>query len=207
MKILLIDNYDSFTYNIVEMLRQQNIRDLTICYNDALSGINIAKFDKLIISPGPDIPAQSGQLLWFLKQLPVSVSVLGICLGHQALAECFGATLTQLESPFHGYQTDIVILTQHSLFQKIEANCESANQYPFSMKAGLYHSWVVSDVDFPDCLQITARSAEGHIMAFRHRERDIHGVQFHPESFMTEKGAQIVSGFLNHPDKVALPPH
>lgn len=187
--MLLIDNYDSFTYNIVELLRQLNYKNISIYKNDAIN-IKVAKqFDKIIISPGPATPKESGNILSIIKALSPTHAILGICLGHQAIAEIFGATLKNEKHPFHGFQTNLSFVKPHKIF--------SFNKKYQKIKVGLYHSWSVSEKDFPSCLEITSYSTEKKIMSIKHKLFDVHGVQFHPESFMTEYGKEMIAGFLN----------
>ncbi len=186
MKILLIDNFDSFTYNIVELLRCVQIDDLVIAKNN-ITVVEASQFDKIILSPGPATPSESGNMLNIVQSLGPTHSILGICLGHQAIAQVYGATLRNLEKPFHGYQTEVNLIAPHKLFSFTPLK---------KITVGLYHSWVVTEADFPDCLTITSRSREGHIMSIRHRKYDVHGVQFHPESYMTTCGKDIIAAFL-----------
>lgn len=189
MKVLLIDNYDSFTYNIVEVLRQLNIKEISIVKNNEISVDQARQFDKIIISPGPATPSESGNILEIIEALAPSHSILGICLGHQAIAEVFGGQLRNMSHPYHGYQTQLEILKPHKIF--------SFDEGIQKLKVGLYHSWVVEETNFPDSLEITSKSTEDHIMSFKHKTFDVHGVQFHPESYMTVFGKEIIAGFLN----------
>ncbi len=188
MKIFVVDNYDSFTFNIVELLRQFNDIEFSIYKNDAIPFDRVRLFDKVIISPGPATPKESGALMSFISEFHNKIPMLGICLGHQALAEFFGAKLKNLQMPFHGYHTTIKIIGQHKIFSKINEE---------EMKVGLYHSWIVSQDSFPSCLDVTSYSKENHIMSFKHSKYDLHGIQFHPESYMTDKGKYILEGFIN----------
>ena len=183
---MLIDNYDSFTYNIVEMLHCLNMHSIQIVYNDQISIDEAKKFDKIIISPGPATPRESGNIIDIIQALSSTHSILGICLGHQAIAEAFGANLIQLSLPHHGFQTEITTHQAHRIFNHIEMPC----------KVGLYHSWRVNDKEIPACLEITSYSKEGHIMSLRHRMYDVHGLQFHPESYMTSQGNIMLNNFL-----------
>ncbi len=185
MKLLLIDNYDSFTYNIVELLRQSGYADFHLKKNDEISVRDAAMYDKIILSPGPATPSESGQMLEIIEALAPTHPILGICLGHQAIAQSFGAKLKNIEFPCHGFQTEIEVIAAHKLFGDHR-----------TFKVGLYHSWAVEDAGFPECLQITARSKENYIMSFKHQQYDVHGVQFHPESYMTEYGKEMLSAFL-----------
>lgn len=170
----------------MELLRQSGYADFHLRKNDEISVRDAAMYDKIILSPGPATPSESGQILDIIEALAPTHPILGICLGHQAIAQSFGAKLQNLEFPCHGFQTEITVKAVHKIF-------------PFdqrTFKAGLYHSWVVDEADFPKCLQITSRSKENYIMSLKHIQYDVHGVQFHPESYMTERGEEILSSFL-----------
>lgn len=187
MKILIIDNYDSFTYNIVDALRTLGtVPD--VVRNDRLDLDAIGVYDKFIISPGPGIPSEAGQLPEFLKRYATVKPILGICLGHQALGEYFGGTLRNLDEVYHGVATPIEIVADDYIFDGVENGTE----------VGRYHSWVVAAATLPDCLEVTATSADGAIMAMRHRDLDIRGVQFHPESIMTKSGVRMLENWLKH---------
>lgn len=188
MKVLLIDNYDSFTFNIVEILRQLNVKDLSIVKNDEIS-VEMAKiFDKIIISPGPATPQESGNILEIIQQLSPTKSILGICLGHQAIAVAFGGQLQNLAKPFHGFRTKHFITEDCNLFKNL----------PSEFQIGLYHSWVVEKENLPDCLQIISLSTENNIMSLKHKQFDVQGIQFHPESFITEYGKEIFRNWLEN---------
>ncbi len=220
MKVLLIDNYDSFTYNIVELLRQLNVHELSIYKNDEIGIKDARHFDKIILSPGPATPSESGNMLDIIKVLSPTHSILGICLGHQAIAEAFGASLRNEPVPYHGFQTNIHIVNEHRIFRcptpvvqvkeslhathsdlpSTKNNLRTSNiEFRTSMHVGLYHSWTVDEKNFPSCLEITSYSNEKNIMSIRHKEYDVHGMQFHPESYMTEYGKEIMGNFLNEP--------
>lgn len=187
MKILLLDNYDSFTYNLLHVVKELGIKDVEIFRNDQIALSEIERFDKIILSPGPGIPEEAGLLLPIIKQYAPTKSILGVCLGHQAIGEAFGATLENLTDVYHGVQTPVHIIKDDILFQHLE----------HEIPVGRYHSWVVSRNAFPECLEITAESQEGQIMALRHRMYDVHGIQFHPESVLTPQGKVIIQNFLN----------
>ena len=171
MKTVIIDNYDSFTYNLYHLIRETGT-DTTVLRNDAFDLKDIEAYDKIVLSPGPGIPEEAGQLLDVIRTYAGRKPILGVCLGHQAIGQAFGARLVNLSDVFQGIP----------------------GQFP----VGRYHSWVVSGDNLPSCLEVTAVSPEGQIMALRHREHDIHGIQFHPESVLTPDGQAIVENFLNH---------
>jgi anthranilate synthase component 2 len=185
LKILLIDNYDSFTYNIVEQLRQCQVENIVIVKNDEFEIEDALHFEKIIISPGPKTPKESGKIIPLLQAITTQ-SVLGICLGHQAIAEAFGADIYNLEKPYHGAQTQLKIIAPHFIFDNIKQ----------PITVGLYHSWAVKWFENSNSLMITSISEQNIIMSLKHKILDIHGVQFHPESFMSEKGTEILKNWL-----------
>lgn len=187
MKILVLDNYDSFTYNLVHLIKDLGYKDVDVHRNDKIALEDVAKYDKIVLSPGPGIPSEAGLLLPLIKEYADKIPILGVCLGHQAIGEVFGAKLVNLEDVFHGVVTEIRILNTDYLFNDVSP----------TIKVGRYHSWVVSREDFPSCLEITAEDNDGEIMALRHKEFDVHGVQFHPESILTPQGTVIMKNFLN----------
>lgn len=187
MNVLLIDNYDSFSYNIVELLRCVGNHDLSIRFNNKISVEEASTFDKIILSPGPGIPSEAGEIIPIIQALAPTHSILGICLGHQAIADAFGGTLRNEIKPYHGFRTTTSIIKPHSLFKTL----------PTSFQVGLYHSWTVDDEFLPTELQITSRSTENNIMSISHKRYDIHGVQFHPESYMTEYGKELMSNYIH----------
>lgn len=187
MKILIFDNYDSFTYNIVHAVRELGV-DYDVVRNDRISIPEIAKYDKIIISPGPGIPSEAGILMEMLREYADKKPILGVCLGHQAIGEHFGGKLENLTEVYHGVQT---LATKTAPDYILDGLGET---FPI----GRYHSWIVSDEELPDCLTVTSRSEDGCIMSMRHNEFDIHGVQFHPESVLTPEGVKIISNFLFH---------
>ena len=188
MKILLFDNYDSFTYNLVHLVKELGYADVEVHRNDKISLEEVAKFDKIILSPGPGIPSESGLLLPLIKEFAGKKPILGVCLGEQAIGEAFGGELTNLEDVYHGVATQAQIIAKDYIFDGLDETIE----------IGRYHSWIVSREGFPDCLEVTAVDEKGQVMALRHREFDIHGVQFHPESVLTPKGKEIVKNFLKN---------
>lgn len=190
MKILLIDNYDSFTYNLVELLKQLDIEEIALVKNDEVNTEMAKDFDKIIISPGPATPSESGNIIEIIQSCANTHSILGICLGHQAIAEAFSARLYNLPMPFHGYQTEIIPVKLKDEISNIFSNI------PHPIIAGLYHSWVVDEENLPSGLAITAFSKEGYIMGIKHKNYDIEGIQFHPESYMTACGKKLIENWL-----------
>lgn len=187
MKILLFDNYDSFTYNLLHILKELGA-DVEVYRNDKITLEEVDRFDKIVLSPGPGIPEDSGILLPLIERYAPTKSIFGVCLGEQAIGQVFGATLLNLTKVHHGVCSDVRIVADDPLFRGLE-KC---------IRVGRYHSWVVSKENFPDCLEITALDMEeGQIMGLRHREYDTHGVQFHPESVLTPNGKKIIENWLN----------
>lgn len=187
MKLLILDNYDSFTYNIVHAVRSLGVNP-DVARNDRIDIAAIADYDKIIISPGPGIPSEAGILPEMLAEYADKKSILGICLGHQAIGECFGASLRNLDNVYHGISSTIRITDRDCLFDGL----------PETIDVGRYHSWVIDRHGLPDDLAVTAVSDDGEIMAVRHRRYDVRGVQFHPESILTPCGQKILGNWLNH---------
>lgn len=187
MKILVFDNYDSFTYNLVHLVEKITGEKVDVFRNDRIGLADIAVYDKIILSPGPGIPKEAGLLLPLIKEYAASKSILGVCLGHQAIAEAFGGTLVNLTTVYHGVATPVKILNTRSGILKGLGE---------EIEAGRYHSWIVSDDDLPGVLEVTARDANGYIMGLQHKEFDVQGVQFHPESVLTPDGEQILRNWL-----------
>lgn len=185
MKISIIDNYDSFTYNLAHLVKELGA-EVNVYRNDQFSMDDLADTDKIILSPGPGIPSEAGKLLDVIRFYAGKKPMLGVCLGHQAIGEVFGAKLENLDDVFHGVATEGTQLGNDYIFKGL----------PERIMMGRYHSWVVSKEGFPDCLEITAQSDEGQIMALKHKVYDIHGIQFHPESVLTPDGRAIVSNWL-----------
>ena len=185
MKIVIIDNYDSFTYNLSHLIKELGV-EVTVFRNDQFQLPQLEKFDKIVLSPGPGIPSEAGLLLDVIRIYAGRKPIFGVCLGHQAIGEVFGAQLTNLSDVFHGVATEGTQFGIDPVFAGL----------PRRITMGRYHSWVVSKEGFPDCLEITAESDEGQIMALRHREYDIHGIQFHPESVLTPDGRQILQNWI-----------
>lgn len=189
MKILVFDNYDSFTYNLVHLVGKILSQPVEVFRNDEISLEAIKNFDKIILSPGPGIPSEAGILLPLVKEYAATKSILGVCLGHQAIGEAFGGSLLNLDTVFHGVATKVTVEEGYSgtgLFRDI----------PESFETGRYHSWIVNEDDFPADLEITARDENGYIMAMQHRRFDIRGVQFHPESVLTPLGEKLLFNWL-----------
>ena len=186
MKCLLFDNYDSFTYNLYHMLKELGV-DTDVRRNDKITLDEIAPYDKIVLSPGPGIPSEAGLLLPLIERFATSKSILGICLGEQAIGEVFGAKLINLKDVYHGICSDIRVLKKEVLFEGLECG----------FRAGRYHSWVVSKDDLPACLEVTAVDAnEGYVMGLRHIQYNVHGVQFHPESILTPQGKMIIKNWV-----------
>ena len=186
IKILLFDNYDSFTYNLVHAIKSLGYENVDVYRNDKIELSQIDQYDKIILSPGPGLPSEAGIMMEVIKEYAGKKSILGVCLGHQAIAETFGAKLENIPTVFHGVQTSIKIVQEDYLFAGL----------PNEILAGRYHSWIVSKSDFPDKLEVTAVDKAGDIMALKHKTLDLHGVQFHPESMLTPDGVQIIQNFL-----------
>jgi len=188
MKILVLDNYDSFTYNLVQYIERVLKRAIDVRRNDQISLEEIAVYDKILISPGPGIPNEAGITLDLIKEYGPSKSILGVCLGHQAIAEAYGGSITNLSTVYHGVTGQMKqLLDDEYLFSGV----------PTEFDAGRYHSWVVEHDTLPRDLEITVENDEGFIMAIRHREHDVRGVQFHPESVLTEYGGMMILNWIN----------
>ncbi len=186
MKILIFDNYDSFTYNLVHLVKELGYTDVEVHRNDALPLSEVERFDKIILSPGPGIPSEAGQLLPLIRTYMRHKSILGVCLGEQAIGEVYGATLHNLDQVYHGVCTQAHIVANDYIFDGLGKEIE----------IGRYHSWIVGKENFPQDLVITAVDEQKQVMALRHQEYDVHGVQFHPESILTPCGATIINNFL-----------
>jgi anthranilate synthase component 2 len=186
MKILITDNYDSFTYNLVYQVRGITGRNPDVKRNNCFLLEEVNEYDKIILSPGPGIPSEAGLLMDMIGQYAPSKSILGVCLGHQAIASHYGAKLINMQDVVHGKETPVKQIERDTLFTNL----------PSQFNAGRYHSWVVSKEGLPDCLEITAEDDAGLIMALRHRSNDVKGLQFHPESIMTQYGKQIISNWI-----------
>jgi len=186
-KILILDNYDSFTYNLLHLVKELGFTDIEVYRNDKITLDEVDRFDTIILSPGPGIPEEAGILLPLIKRYAPTKKILGVCLGHQAIGEAFGAKLENLKEVFHGVETPIDVLKEDSLFSGLSKE----------ITVGRYHSWIISKENFPDELEITAEDKQGEIMAIRHKKYNVKGIQFHPESVLTPKGHEIISNFLN----------
>lgn len=187
MKIVIIDNYDSFTYNLSHLVKELGA-EVSVVRNDEFELEALDAFDKIILSPGPGIPSEAGLLLKVIRHYAGRKPILGVCLGHQAIGEVFGGKLTNLSTVFHGVATEGTQLGNDYLFDGL----------PERITMGRYHSWVVDREGWPEALEVTALSDEGQVMALRHREMDIHGIQFHPESVLTPDGRTILENFISH---------
>ena len=192
MKILIFDNYDSFTYNLVHVVEKIIHGKVDVYRNDKISLEKVNDYDKIILSPGPGLPVESGLLLPLIKEYASSKSILGVCLGQQAIAESFGGSLINLKTVYHGVATKININEERTL-----SDNDVFNSLPNELEVGRYHSWIVSKENFPDELEITAEDENGYIMALRHKIFDVQGVQFHPESVLTPMGEKIMRNWLN----------
>jgi anthranilate synthase component 2 len=191
IKILVFDNYDSFTYNLVHLVLKIGGVSVDVFRNDMLPLEKVKEYDKVILSPGPGIPSEAGQLLPLIKEYASTKPILGVCLGHQAIGEAFGGTLSNLSQVYHGVAMPVIVDDKHknikgSLFSNL----------PQSFNVGRYHSWIVSEHNFPETLEVTARDENGLIMALQHKTYDVQGVQFHPESVLTPDGETIMRNWL-----------
>lgn len=188
MKILLIDNYDSFTYNLVHILEKTEGTCVSVFKNNQISLDEVVNYDKILLSPGPGLPKDAGIMPQLIKRFYSTKPILGVCLGMQAIGEAFNAKLKNLETVMHGIQTTINLTKQDSIFEKC----------PQTFQVGRYHSWVIEEKHLPAELEITAIDAQNKIMAISHKTYNVKGVQFHPESILTEYGEQIISNWLNN---------
>jgi anthranilate synthase component 2 len=189
MNILVIDNYDSFTYNMTQILKEEGACSYDVVKNDKIEIQTVKSYDKILISPGPGLPENVPILSLLIKMYSENKSILGVCLGHQAIVHAFGGVLNQLARVNHGVTKAVTIVDEDDyLF----------NRVPNKFEVGLYHSWAISKEDLPKCLKTTAISEDGVIMAIRHRELDVRGVQFHPESIMTKVGRKIIQNWVQY---------
>ncbi len=209
MKILVFDNYDSFTYNLVHLVEKILHEKVEVYRNDQIPLEKISEYDKILLSPGPGIPVEAGLLLPLIKEYASSKSILGVCLGHQAIGEAFGGKLVNLETVYHGVATPVKIVRRQTSTVNNEKNLRSVHPssnlfegLPDEFEAGRYHSWIVSDENFPSELEVTARDENNYIMGLQHKSFDVQGVQFHPESVLTPRGEDILRNWLSpHPLK------
>jgi anthranilate synthase component II len=191
MRILVFDNYDSFTYNLVHLVEKIIPLKVDVYRNDQITLEKVKDYDKIILSPGPGIPEEAGLLLPLIKEYAASKCILGVCLGHQAIGEAFGGKLINLSTVYHGVATEIGIGRQES-----GARSALFEGLPDKIEVGRYHSWIVSDENFPEELEVTARDENNYIMALQHKKYDVQGVQFHPESILTPDGETILRNWL-----------
>lgn len=185
MKIAIIDNYDSFTYNLSHLVKELGA-EVKVLRNDCFHLKELEEFDKILLSPGPGIPEEAGLLLDVIRTYSGRKPILGVCLGEQAIGEVFGGKLVNLKEVYHGIQSKIRITADDYIF----------NDLPKEIAVGRYHSWVVDRETLPACLEITAVSAEGYIMAIRHKDYDVRGIQFHPESVLTPDGKKMIENWI-----------
>jgi anthranilate synthase component 2 len=186
LKLLIIDNYDSFTYNLVQLVEQNGVNDYLLVKNDQLHQLPEAGFDKVLISPGPGIASEAGELMGLIQKYHQKKTILGICLGFEALAELFGGKLRQLQQPMHGLRNKGHILCSDPIFKGL----------PQQFYIGHYHSWIISENEMPAELEIILKDENGLPMAFRHHKYDLVGLQFHPESVMTDFGYELIRNWL-----------
>ncbi len=188
-KIIVIDNYDSFTYNLVHYIEKITDKRVDVFRNDEISVDDVGNYDKILLSPGPGLPIEAGIILDIIKKYGPSRSILGVCLGHQAIGQAFGGNLINLDKVYHGIATEIEVLTPNDPLYK---------GIPAKFNVGRYHSWVVEKENLPDCFTITSIDEKGLIMGISHKKFDIRGVQYHPESVLTEHGLAIVKNWLDN---------
>ena len=185
MKIVIIDNYDSFTYNLSHLIKSLGA-EVDVVRNDQFELSDLEPYSKIVLSPGPGIPSEAGLLLDVIRTYAGKKPILGVCLGHQAIGEVFGAKLENLSEVFHGVATPCHIVADDPIFSGLDRD----------ITVGRYHSWVVSQEELPECLEVTAVSDEGQIMALRHKTLNVRGIQFHPESVLTPDGRKMIQNFL-----------
>jgi anthranilate synthase component II len=188
MKLLVVDNYDSFVYNLVHMIYNIGVDDITVVKNDKFQFDDVKLFDKILLSPGPGVPKDAGLMPKVIQQFGATKSILGVCLGHQAIAEAYGCKLKNLNEPLHGIASKINFLEEDYLFENTPSN----------FQIGHYHSWVVDEKSINSKIKILAKDENENIMSIAHEHYDVRGVQFHPESVLTENGKQIISNWINH---------
>lgn len=189
MKVLVLDNYDSFTYNLVQYIQEILEQEVDVYRNDEIPLDQVDRYDVIILSPGPGLPSEAGIMPALIKRYAPHKQILGVCLGHQAIGEAFGGQLENLTHVFHGIETAVNIIVEDDLiFRGVDK----------SFQAGRYHSWVVSRERFPAELEVTAVAENEVIMAMRHRNYNVWGLQYHPESIMTAQGMKMLENFLEH---------
>jgi anthranilate synthase component II len=186
--IVVIDNYDSFTYNLVHYIEKITGKRVDVFRNDVITVDEVSKYDKILLSPGPGIPVEAGIILDLIRKLGPVKSILGVCLGHQAIGEAFGGTLVNLDKVYHGIATKINVLKPNDPLYK---------DVPQSFNVGRYHSWVVAKDSLPDCFDITCEDEFGLIMGISHKQYNVRGVQYHPESVLTENGLKLIENWIN----------
>lgn len=189
-QIVIIDNHDSFTYNLFQLFDENPHCQITVLKNDEVSLEQLEAFDKIVLSPGPDVPSSYPILFEIITRFKGVKPILGVCLGHQTIGEYFGATLVNLPSVYHGKQSNLTLLTDEVLFQKLTS----------PIVVGLYHSWALDRATITEPLVVTALSADGVVMGIAHRNYNIKGIQFHPESFMTEQGREMINNWIEEVD-------
>ena len=188
LRILVIDNYDSFTYNLVHAIKKISGQPVDVYRNDEISLEEIQQYDKIVLSPGPGIPEEAGLLLDIIKKYAPLKSLLGVCLGHQAIGEAFGGKLHNMNRVLHGIATPVKLTEKTSVL---------FNDLPETFDVGRYHSWIVQEENLPDCFEVTSYDDEGRIMSMKHKKFDVQGVQFHPESVLTPLGEKMIENWLN----------
>lgn len=186
-KLLILDNYDSYTYNLVQLIEQHGGWAFEVRKNDEISLDEVDAYQKILLSPGPGLPSEAGIMPQLIQKYAANKPILGVCLGHHAIAEAFGGELYNFSQPVHGIQRNVELLMEESMFKDI----------PKPFEVGLYHSWAVKQENFPTALEMTAISEKGVLMALRHKTYDLKGVQFHPESIMTPFGKQMIWNWLD----------
>ena len=191
-RILVFDNYDSFTYNLVHLVEKITHTKVDVFRNDQISLEKVKGYDKIILSPGPGLPSEAGMLLPLITEYAASKSILGVCLGHQAIGEAFGGKLANLANVYHGVATAVNVI-KHNMHSAINGVFEGL---PNSLEVGRYHSWIIASEGFPDDLEVTALDENGFIMAVQHKSFDVQGVQFHPESVLTPRGEEMLKNWL-----------
>ncbi|MFI5128778.1 MAG: anthranilate synthase component II [Chitinophagales bacterium] len=203
MKILVFDNYDSFTYNLVHLVEKITHKKVDVFRNDQIPLEDVQKYDKIILSPGPGIPEEAGMLLDLIREYASVKSILGVCLGHQAIGEAFGGKLVNLSTVYHGVATpvhivngELSVMSSDSPLTIHHSRKHLFDGLPETFDAGRYHSWIVSDERFPKELEVTARDDNNYIMGLQHKKYDVQGVQFHPESVLTPLGEDILRNWL-----------